>query len=190
MQYADGFIRRLVRTLAAAFERPTYRNPNATDAEKAADLGIGKCFSILLYHLLRILLSIAFLYSIYPSNITHPTLSPDTSMAGAALSTIFALTKRTDVVDSMRTECTLEVLRECLLRICDERMVAPKTTEQEASSTAAQILRAFNMIVLKITQNGDVSDILCILLQLIFHCIPHSEVILNYNILKRIDQIN
>lgn len=103
----------------------------------------------------------------------------DVPLLAITLSTLFSIVKRTEVVKTLTEKCLFEVLYECLFRICDDRLLHPSQAVAELSEsmeTAQQIVRAFNMIILKLSSEANTSTVLHVLLQIIFLCIPTNEV--------------
>lgn len=103
----------------------------------------------------------------------------DVPLLAITLSTLFSIVKRTEVVKTLTEKCLFEVLYECLYRICDDRLLHPSqavSDSPESMETAQQIVRALNMIILKLSSEANTSTVLHVLLQVIFLCIPTNEV--------------
>lgn len=115
----------------------------------------------------------------------------DISLLAISLSTLFAFVKRSDVVSQLSEAVLFDVFHECLKRICDDRLAAlqqsPPSSSSSSSSndnngsnnevaeTAQQIVRAFNMVVLRLGVDGPVGAVLAALIRVMFCCIPANE---------------
>ena len=103
----------------------------------------------------------------------------DVPLLAITLSTLFSIVKRNEVVVTLTEKCVSECLYECLFRICDDRLLKPSPSvveNTEFMETTQQIVRALNMIILKLSAEANTSMVLHILLQIIFLCIPIWEV--------------
>lgn len=104
----------------------------------------------------------------------------DISLLAISLSTLFAFVKRGDVVSQLSEAVLFDVFHECLHRICDDRLAAlqsspPSSSSNEVAETAQQIVRAFNMVVLRLGVDGPVGAVLAALIRVMFCCIPANE---------------
>jgi hypothetical protein len=104
----------------------------------------------------------------------------DISLLAISLSTLFAFVKRGDVVSQLSEAVLFDVFHECLHRICDDRLAAlqsspPSSSNNEVAETAQQIVRAFNMVVLRLGVDGPVGAVLAALIRVMFCCIPANE---------------
>lgn len=106
----------------------------------------------------------------------------DISLLAISLSTLFAFVKRSDVVSQLSEAVLFDVFHECLHRICDDRLAAlqsspppSSSSSNEVAETAQQIVRAFNMVVLRLGVDGPVGAVLAALIRVMFCCIPANE---------------
>jgi hypothetical protein len=110
---------------------------------------------------------------------TNGNLGLDVSLLAISLSALFAFVKRLDVAQKLSEKSLFEVFHECLRRICDPRItqLVQKSGAMgvESKETATQVVRALNMIILKLGMDGSVGAVLIVLLRIMFCCIPTSE---------------
>ncbi len=103
-----------------------------------------------------------------------PPLSPgaslhiDVSLASAALATIFALLKRPGILKSVSSEVCADVLRVSLIHLVDPR-IAPTMRQVNTADTetAEQIVRALNIIALKLAADMQPVSVMIVLLRLV-----------------------
>jgi len=122
----------------------------------------------------------------------HPSGRPenveiDISLLAISLSALFAFVKRSDVVSQLSEAALFSVFHECLHRICDDRLAAlaqqaaqNSPSNNDVPETAQQIVRAFNMVVLRLGVDGPVGAVLAALIRVMFCCIPANELQTKY----------
>lgn len=120
--------------------------------------------------------------SLMSSRVPGAMLGVDVSLAAISLSTLFAVVKRGDLVKALSETTLFEVFYECLYRICDPRILHPKVTDADSQQTAQQIVTAINMILVKLAQEANTSTVLCVMLRVMFQCIPSSELLVKSDV--------
>jgi hypothetical protein len=106
-------------------------------------------------------------------------LGIDVSLVAISLSTLFAMVKRADIARRLSEDTLFEIFFECLLRLCDPRILHPHTSDPDSLQTAQQVVTAINMVVVKLAAEAPTSAVLSVLLRVMFQCIPTSEVSLH-----------
>ena len=87
-----------------------------------------------------------------PAHSAGASLNIDVSLGSAALATIFALLKRPGVVTSLTIDICSDVLKSCLVHLVNPRLAAGAAGVASADAeTAEQIVRALNIIALKLS---------------------------------------
>jgi len=111
-------------------------------------------------------------------------LSPDTigahlcldvSLASASLATIFVMVKRNDLVQQLSMSTVVAVLGESLRLLVDERITTSGSGADE-DEPAVNIVRALNMVALRLSNELSSGAALSALLQVIGKCNPSSPV--------------
>lgn len=158
-KHAEALIGRLVRCIARSFRKPHHHH-HASGRLSEEEMGD-----------------------------SNSNAEVDISLLAISLSTLFAFVKRSDVVSQLSEAVLFDVFHECLKRICDDRLAALQNSSPSPSSssingngsnsevaeTAQQIVRAFNMVVLRLGVDGPVGAVLAALIRVMFCCIPANE---------------
>jgi hypothetical protein len=149
--HAEGLALRLVGCVARAFELPALQDAHAVADAEAEES---------------------------PAEVI---VGLDVSLLAISLSALFALVKRPEVAGRLSDHALFSVFHECLKRICDPRLSSAAAGTEGASSerreTSPQVVRALNMIVLKLAIDGTVGRVLAVLLRVLFCCIPATELL-------------
>ncbi len=99
-------------------------------------------------------------------------LGVDVSLLAISLSTLFAMARRADLARSLSADCLFEVFHQCLLRLCDPKVLHPLTSDPDSLATAQQLVNALNMILVRMAAEAETSEVLRVLLRVMFLCIP------------------
>ena len=123
--------------------------------------------------------------SFTPSTCLHasPTslFGIDVSLVAVSLATLFAIVRRGDLATVMDKECLSDVFQECLRRIVDPRLgvasaeCSPRSQES-SKETIQQIVRALNIVLLRLAAEAPSGMVLGSLVQVLYLCIPSDEV--------------
>lgn len=105
----------------------------------------------------------------------------DVSLVAVSLATLFAIVRRGDLATVMDKECLVDIFQECLRRIVDPRLGAtsgdcsPRSMES-SKETIQQIVRALNIVLLRLAAEAPSGLVLGSLIQVLYLCIPVQEV--------------
>lgn len=125
----------------------------------------------------QVLLCISRSFDIPPSTpkCSGINIGIDVSLVAISLSILFSVVKNVELVDSLSETCIFNIFYRCLSHICDPR-ITNCNSDTESIETCQQIVRAFNMTIVKLAYEANTSVVLCQLLQVMFLCLPESEV--------------
>jgi len=111
--------------------------------------------------------------SFLPINHQEPTtLGVDISLGAVSLATLFAMVKREDVANALSEDSCFSIFKECAQRLVDSRL-APPSADTVLTDTCSQILRALNMILLKLAAVALPCTCLCSLIR-VMGCVNSS----------------
>jgi hypothetical protein len=105
----------------------------------------------------------------------------DVSLVAVSLATLFAIVRRGDLATVMDKECLIDVFQECLRRIVDQRLGAASAecsprSQESSKETVQQIVRALNIVLLRLAAEAPSGTVIGSLVQVLFLCIPSEEV--------------
>lgn len=105
----------------------------------------------------------------------------DVSLVAVSLATLFAIVRRGDLATVMDKECLTDVFQECLRRIVDQRLGAASAecsprSQESSKETVQQIVRALNIVLLRLAAEAPSGTVIGSLVQVLFLCIPGEEV--------------
>lgn len=92
------------------------------------------------------------------------SLGIDISLGAVSLATLFAMVKREDIASNLSEESCFLIFKECAERLVDARL-APPSADAVLMETGSQILRALNMILLKLAAVASPSSCMCALVR-------------------------
>lgn len=100
---------------------------------------------------------------------TGSHLNFDFDLASCAISALYMMIKRSDIVQQLQSQTILSIFRECFRRLVDDRIT---NTEDEA---AVQMVRALNLILFKLAAELGAGNALVALLDVVGSCKENSE---------------
>jgi hypothetical protein len=105
----------------------------------------------------------------------------DVSLVAVSLATLFAIVRRGDLATVMDKECLTDIFQECLRRIVDPRLGAASAdasprSQESSKETIQQIVRALNIVLLRLAAEAPSGLVLGSLVQVLYLCIPAGEV--------------
>ena len=105
----------------------------------------------------------------------------DVSMVAVALATLFAMVRRPDLSQGVPLVTLESVFQECLRRIVDPRLssavtAASPASQESSKETAQQVVRALNIVLLKLASEAPTGRVVCALVHVLLLCVPASEI--------------
>ena len=79
----------------------------------------------------------------------------DVSVIAISLSILFSVVMRSDLVSHLSEGCVFAVFHRCLMHICDPRLTGGAGDDAESMETCQQIVRAFNMTIVKLAHEAN-----------------------------------
>lgn len=107
-------------------------------------------------------------------------LDVDVTLLAVSLGTVFALIKRPEVLSSLSDKCVSDIYKVFFTRMIEDRLSTPRTDSEQALETVKHILKALNVVVLKLSSDLRMDRLIPILLALVGLSVPneismHSE---------------
>jgi hypothetical protein len=102
----------------------------------------------------------------------------DVSMIAVIVATIFAVTKRQDLLSLLNPILLREIFKELFTRLIDERLILADETEKgksKGNETIQQVSKALNTVLLKLASNASKEIVLPCLIELLGLCASESS---------------